>query len=205
MIPMPLDLAAIQRLYRTGADALYGGEAITQQQHACQCAALAQAVGAPLALVAAAVLHDLGHLVHGLGEDCAERGIDDRHEVSGAALLARWFPPAVSEPVRLHVEAKRWLCHAEPGYHASLSPASRRSLALQGGTFTAAEADAWIMQPHAPAAVHLRRWDDLAKDPHAVVPGVDAWWPLIAAQALAARSGMPAALRETEPVLDPHS
>lgn len=182
---MRLDLEAIRRVYATGADALYGGEAITQQQHALQCAALARAAGAGPALIAAAFLHDTGHLIHGLGEDCAERGIDDRHEVSGAALLARGFPPEVFEPVRLHVDAKRWLCHAEPAYHASLSPASQHSLVLQGGVFSAAEAEAWIAQRHAPQAVDLRRWDDLAKDPHAEVPGLDRVWPLVAALATA--------------------
>ena len=184
---MQFSLEAIRRVYATGADALYGGEAITQQQHALQCAALARAAGAGPALIGAAFLHDIGHLLHGLGEDCAERGIDDRHEVSGAALLARGFPPEVSEPVRLHVDAKRWLCHAEPAYHASLSPASQHSLGLQGGVFSIAEADAWIAREHAPAAVALRRWDDLAKDPQASVPGLDRVWPLVAALANGAR------------------
>ena len=126
---MQLDLPAMGRIYATGADALYGGEAITQLEHALQCAELARQAGASPSLISAAFFHDLGHLLHGLGEDCAERGLDDHHERSGALVLARWFGSDVSEPVRLHVEAKRWLCRAESDYHASLSPASQRSWA----------------------------------------------------------------------------
>jgi len=182
---MQLDLPAMGRIYATGADALYGGEAITQLEHALQCAELARQAGASPSLISAAFFHDLGHLLHGLGEDCAERGLDDHHERSGALVLARWFGSDVSEPVRLHVEAKRWLCRAESDYHASLSPASQRSLELQGGVFSHAEADAWIARPHARAAVALRRWDDLAKDPAVVVPGLDDVWPAVVGVAAA--------------------
>ena len=177
---MLLDCDALHDIYATGADALYGGERITQLEHALQCAELARQAGASPSLTAAAFFHDLGHLIHDLGEDCAERGQDDRHERSGALVLARWFGPDVSEPVRLHVEAKRWLCRADQAYHASLSPASQRSLELQGGIFSPAQADAWIARPHARAAVALRRWDDLAKDPDAVVPGLDQVWAAVA-------------------------
>ena len=185
---MRLDLDGIRVLYAECGQALYGGEAITQLEHALQCAELARREGATAALIAAAFLHDLGHLMHQLGDDCAERGIDDRHEQSGALLVSRWFAPEVSEPVRLHVAAKRWLCQAEPGYQAGLSPASQRSLALQGGAFTAEEARAWIARPYAADGVALRRWDDRAKDPHAQVPDLDRVWPGIAALAVRARS-----------------
>lgn len=184
---MRLDLEGIRALYAVGGKARYGGEAVTQLQHALQCAELARRAGASAPLIAAAFLHDLGHLVHGLGEDCADRGIDDRHESTGALLVTRWFGPAVSEPVRLHVAAKRWLCVAEPAYAAGLSPASQRSLALQGGAFSADEGRAWIALPHAREAVALRRWDDSAKDPAAVVPGLDRVWPMVAALAAAVR------------------
>ena len=148
-----------------------------------QAAALAEAAGAPRALVAAALLHDVGHL-RGAdpladGQDLSGRelmaGSDNNHGERGAAWLARWFPAAVTEPVRLHVAAKRYLCAAEPGYFALLSAASVYTLSVQGGPMTAAEADEFAAGPYAAGAVAVRRWDDAAKDPAADVPGF-AWY-----------------------------
>ncbi|HVJ53963.1 MAG TPA: HD domain-containing protein [Aliidongia sp.] len=163
---------------RRGADA-YSGEAVTQQAHALQCAALAEAEGAGEPLVLAALLHDIGHLVHDAGEDVAARGIDARHEAIGAVRLARHFGPAVVEPVRLHVPAKRYLCATDAAYYDALSPASKRSLALQGGPFTASEAAEFEVRPHARDAVRLRRWDDLAKVPDAPTKGLGAYRALM--------------------------
>ncbi|MEL6205625.1 MAG: phosphonate degradation HD-domain oxygenase [Pseudomonadota bacterium] len=146
----------------------YAGEPVSQLEHALQCAALAEAEGAGPALVAAALLHDIGHLFDDNPDAVAAAGIDTRHEDVGEAWLAHWFGPEVTEPVRLHVDAKRWLCAREPGYLDALSPASVRSLALQGGPFSPEEADAWLARPHADAGLRLRRWDDAAKDPAAV-------------------------------------
>lgn len=154
------DLFAV--LEKAGAEQ-YGQEAVSQLEHALQCAQLAEQEGAPAASVTAALLHDVGHLIHDFGDDAALRGIDDRHEFSGAAILERWFGPDVTEPIRLHVDAKRWLCQAEPAYHDTLSPASVRSLQLQGGVFDQAGADRFIAQPYARAAVAVRRWDDIGK------------------------------------------
>lgn len=143
--------------------AAHYGEGVSQRAHALQCAALAEAAGAPAVLIAAALVHDIGHLLHGLPEDIADRGIDGHHEDIGAAWLARHFLPALVAPVRLHVAAKRFLVAAEAGYAATLSPASRQSLALQGGPMTAAEAAAFRALPWAAEAIALRRWDDAAK------------------------------------------
>jgi phosphonate degradation associated HDIG domain protein len=153
----------VSELFLGGGGRQYGGEAVTQLAHALQSAAQAEAEHAPPALIAAALLHDIGHLTHKLGPKPAERGIDDRHEQGGADFLASRFEPAVSEPVRLHVDAKRYLCAVEPGYFPTLSPASVRSLELQGGVFSAAEAEAFIRRPFAADAVRLRRWDEQAK------------------------------------------
>ncbi len=157
----------------------YGGEAVTQLAHALQSAALAERAGASDALVIAALFHDLGHLVADDpdavpdADALAAAGIDTRHEDTGAEMLARRFGPAVAEPVRLHVAAKRYFCAVNADYLAGLSPASVRSLALQGGPFSPDEAAAWIAGPFARDGLRLRVWDDLAKDPDAVTPGLD--------------------------------
>ncbi len=150
-------------LFTSRGHALYGGEAVTQLEHGLQAAALAADAGAPSADIAAALLHDVGHLLHGLGDDCADHGIDDRHEDLGVRFLAKHFPPAVTEPVRLHVAAKRYLCAAEPGYFDTLSGPSVVSLKLQGGPMTLAEAAEFERHPHFAAAVALRKRDDAAK------------------------------------------
>ena len=141
----------------------YGGERVRQLEHALQCAALAEAEGAEPALVTAALLHDIGHLLHDLGDSPAARGIDDRHELRGREWLGRWFGEAVTEPVRLHVNAKRYLTATDPAYFATLSAGSVRSLELQGGPFSPELAAGFIGLPYAPEAVRLRRWDEGAK------------------------------------------
>jgi [1-hydroxy-2-(trimethylamino)ethyl]phosphonate dioxygenase len=157
---------SIDRLFAvltTNGGAQYGQERVSQLAHALQCGLAAEQAGATPALIGAALLHDIGHLVHKLGEDAAVRGIDDHHEALGAKLLAKWFVPALSEPVALHVDAKRYLCASEPGYFAILSPASVRSLELQGGIYDEAGAAAFRARPHAEDAVRVRRWDEAAK------------------------------------------
>lgn len=145
---------------------MYGGEAITQREHALQCATLAQKSCASPALVTAALLHDLGHL--------ADTENDRRHphgEIA-ATLLSGLFPRSVTEPVRLHVDAKRYLCAADPLYWHGLSPASKQSLEWQGGPFLSAAAAAFIAQPFSADAIQLRKWDDEAKVIGVVTPTV---------------------------------
>lgn len=172
-------LDRVDRLFADRGGAEYHGEAVSQLEHALQGAALAEADGQPPAVVAAALLHDVGHLLHGLGEDCAAQGVDDRHEELGVRLLARAFGPEVTEPVRLHVAAKRYLTAADAGYAAGLSPASVRSLALQGGPMSAAECRAFEAAPHFAAAVAVRRYDDRAKAVGAVTPPLAHFRPLL--------------------------
>ncbi len=148
----------------------YGGERVRQLEHALQCAAQAEAEGAAPALITAALLHDIGPLIHDLGDSPAARGIDDRHELRGREWLSRWFGEAVTEPVRLHVNAKRYLTATDPGYFATLSAGSVRSLELQGGPFSPELAVGFIGLPHAPDAVRLRRWDEGAKVPGKITP-----------------------------------
>ena len=119
--------------------------------------------GSAPALVVAALLHDVGHLLHGLGEDIAQQGVDGQHEEVGEAWLRTHFPPAVTEPVRLHVSAKRYLCATDPRYASTLSPASQQSLLLQGGNMTPQEVTDFEGNPFWEDAVRLRYWDDTAK------------------------------------------
>ncbi len=123
----------IVRLFERRGREAYFGEPVSQAEHALQAARLAEIEGAHDALIAAALLHDVGHLLHDLGEDVADRGHDARHEELGSDWLAARFGPEVVEPVRLHVAAKRYLCTVDPAYYDGLSPASKQSLALQGG------------------------------------------------------------------------
>jgi gamma-butyrobetaine dioxygenase len=106
-------------------------------------------------------------------------GTDNRHSHTGADLLARWFGPEVTEPVRLHVAAKRYLCTADPGYRALLSAASEYTLRVQGGPMSAAQAEAFAALPHAADAVAVRRWDEQAKETGADTPGFDHFRPLL--------------------------
>jgi phosphonate degradation associated HDIG domain protein len=160
---MSPDVNTIVELYRQRGAEQYGSEAVSQLEHALQCAALAEEEGSSPALITAALLHDLGHLVHDLGDDPAEHGVDDVHQYLAIPFLRPLFPDAVLEPIKLHVDAKRYLCAVEKGYWESLSFASKRSLELQGGVYSPVEAQKFIALPHAADAVRLRRWDDLAK------------------------------------------
>jgi len=135
------------------------GEGVTMLQHALQTAALAQAEGADDSLVIAALLHDIGHFLQPTDDSYGYH----KHDRSGGEWLAARFGPAVSEPVRLHVAAKRYLCATESDYFGKLSAASVHSLGKQGGPMSATEAAAFAASPHAEAAVRLRRWDDGGK------------------------------------------
>ena len=154
-------------LYARRGDEHYG-EDVTQTSHALQAAALAVAEGAPDALVAAALLHDVGHLLApprppGWRDDVD----DDDHEAVGARALAPLFGPVVAGPVSLHVTAKRWRCAVEPAYLAALSPTSAATLRAQGGPLDGDERERFEHHPRFAAAVLVRRWDDAAKDPSA--------------------------------------
>lgn len=168
--------------FKKHGDELYeGGEQVTQQQHALQTAHAAERDGASETLIAAAILHDYGHLVHDLPQEVVARGIDDKHEELVAALLEPYFVPAVTEPARLHVPAKRYLCAVEPSYFGKLSPVSVRSLELQGGPLTEEEVKAFETLPHYADAVRLRRYDEMGKEPNAVTPDLAYYRPFLEA------------------------
>jgi gamma-butyrobetaine dioxygenase len=171
----------------------YLGEPVTIGEHMLQAGALAEAAGADSPLVAAALLHDIGHLRsepsrggQGPPPQAARpagssplANTEGRHGEAGARWLSQWFAEPVTEPVRLHVAAKRYLCAVDAGYFGLLSPESVRTLSLQGGPMSAAEVAAFEALPHARDAVTVRRWDDQAKDPAVAPPRFAHFAPLL--------------------------
>jgi len=162
---MAFTLQDIEQLFQERGHRAYDGEPVSQLQHALQTATLAEQAGASPQLITAALLHDLGHLIAGRPGTPTLAGLDDKHQYFVLPFLRGLFGAAVLEPIRLHVEAKRYLCFVEPPYEAALSADSRRSLALQGGSFDAGQAIDFASMPGAPDAIRLRRWDDQAKTP----------------------------------------
>ncbi|MEE1785236.1 TauD/TfdA family dioxygenase [Streptomyces sp. SP17BM10] len=173
-------LDAIAELFAGRGAGEYLGEAVTTAEHMLQAAAAAEAAQAPEHLVAAALLHDIGHFHGALHGRDLMRGQDNRHSDSGADWLAQWFGPEVTEPVRLHVAAKRYLCAVEPDYRERLSEASEYTLEVQGGPMGDAEAAAFAALPGAVDAVAVRRWDDEAKTAGATTPDFEHYRPLLA-------------------------
>jgi phosphonate degradation associated HDIG domain protein len=160
----------IGELYRGKGGREYEGEGVSQLEHALQSAQLAERGGASSFLICAALLHDIGHLLNDRGETPTLRGVDDLHQYIALPFLRQDFPEALLGPIRLHVDAKRYLCATRPEYHDSLSEDSKRSLELQGGVFGAHEAERFIALPHAAEAVRVRLWDDAAKVAGAATP-----------------------------------
>jgi phosphonate degradation associated HDIG domain protein len=158
-----MTLDDIAGLYARRGGEQYSGEPVTQLQHALQCALLAEESGADDELVTASLLHDLGHLLHHLGGTPTLRGVDDGHQHRVQPFLRGLFSERVLGAIGGHVDAKRYLCAVRPAYAKVLSEDSRRSLRLQGGVFSAADAQAFIGRPGAADAVRVRVWDDLAK------------------------------------------
>jgi phosphonate degradation associated HDIG domain protein len=163
----------IRSLFEQYGGIAYSGEPVTQLQHALQSGALAEEAGANDELVAAAFLHDLGHLLNLQGATPTERGIDDLHQYFALPFLRAVLPDAVLEPIRLHVDAKRCLCAIDDAYFDQLSADSVRSLQLQGGIFSRDEAEAFLEKPYAQDALRLRKWDDRAKEENRATPDID--------------------------------
>jgi gamma-butyrobetaine dioxygenase len=150
-------------IYTQQGEALYFGEAVTVAEHCLQAAHLAQAANAPESLVIAALLHDIGHLIEPAAADIADWHSDAQHELTGSRWLAARFGPAVWQPVRLHVAAKRYLCATDAAYAGKLSAASLVTLRLQGGPMSGVEAAAFEAEAYHRDAVRLRLWDDQGK------------------------------------------
>ena len=175
---MTNDVDAIFALFDRFGDEEYG-EAVSQREHALQVAHFAREAGEGDALVAAALLHDVGQLLEGAGAAAEDEGRDARHERSGANFLRGMFSEEILAPIRLHVAAKRYLCAVEAGYLRTLSAASALSLSLQGGPFSARQAVRFERLPHAREAIRLRRYDDLGKEVELVVPALATYRDMI--------------------------
>jgi phosphonate degradation associated HDIG domain protein len=156
------------------------GEGVSQLEHALQCATFAERDGAAESLIVATLLHDIGHMLHDLPQDIADQGIDTVHESLGSAWLSQHFGPEVSEPVRLHVAAKRYLSATEPSYYDVLSEASKLSLKLQGGPMSPEEQSRFAAERFSRDSVDLRRWDDEGKIVGLETPDLGHFEPMIA-------------------------
>lgn len=188
-------VAEVVALYDGYAGGTYD-EVVSQLDHALQTAALARAEGAADPLVAAALLHDVGHLLElrDGGVDDGDVAVDLGHELRGARWLGRLFPPEVTAPIAIHVAAKRYRCAVDPAYEAGLSDGSRRSLARQGGPMVPDEVAGFEADPAHLDAVRLRGWDDAGKVTEDLeVP------PLAAYRALLDRLARPAPDASDEP------
>ena len=174
-------------LYERSGSCNYFGERVSMTEHSLQSAYFARETQARPALILAALLHDIGHLLEAVPADLADWTHDARHEEVGARWLEARFGTEVAEPVRLHVPAKRYLCATNPSYLARLSPASIRTLELQGGPMSAVEVARFAAEPYAADAVLLREWDDQGKVVGLSTPPLAAYQELIETRALHAR------------------
>lgn len=175
----------IFRLFENrGAEAYYG-EAVSMLEHSLQAAHFAVLAHVPDSLVVAALLHDVGHLIEDVPADLADWHEDAHHEEKGAAWLAQYFGPAICNPVRLHVPAKRYLCATDESYLSKLSPASVVTLRLQGGPMNSSEIASFERVPHYQDALRLRRFDDAGKVAGLTTVGLEEYRKLIDALATA--------------------
>jgi [1-hydroxy-2-(trimethylamino)ethyl]phosphonate dioxygenase len=163
------DILAVFQQRGSGA---YFGERVSMTEHALQAAYFAGIAAAPPGLIVAALLHDVGHLVESVPDDLADWTVDAHHEQIGSRWLAKRFGAEVSEPVRLHVPAKRYLLATDSAYFAKLSPASVVTLKLQGGPMVAHEVAQFETEPYYKDAVRVRQWDDQGKVQGLKTPGL---------------------------------
>src|ERR1700730_932256 len=180
----------ILAIFHKQGSSAYFGESVSMTEHALQAAHFARTAAAPPALIEAALLHDIGHLVDDVPSDIADWTVDAQHEQVGSRWLAQRFGPEVSEPVRLHVPAKRYLCATDANYFAKLSPASVVTLKLQGGPMSSRDRDAFETERYAKDAVRVGLWDALGKVAGLTTPGLADYRGLIEALTIRPADGI---------------
>jgi predicted HD phosphohydrolase len=163
---------------RCGAES-YLGEQVTMSEHMLQGAQLAEVAGAPDTMVAGALLHDIGHYTNEFPEDALEKGTDTLHEEAGAVVLDPFFPSSVTDCIRWHVAAKRYLCATDTGYLGRLSDASVHTLNLQGGPMNADEVTVFAKHANLEAILQVRIWDDEGKVKNLPTPPFEHYAPLL--------------------------
>lgn len=173
----------ILAIYGARGAGAYFGERVSMTEHGLQAAWFAQVEAAPEPLIIAALLHDVGHLLEAVPDDLADWTADARHEETGARWLAERFSLEISEPVRLHVPAKRYLCATDAGYLRCLSSASVHTLKLQGGPMSGEETRAFEREPYYREAVRVRHWDDQGKVAGLETPPLEAYLAMLNAAA----------------------
>jgi len=173
----------ILTLFKKRGASAYFGERVSMSEHALQAAHFAQLEAAPPALVIAALLHDVGHLLEQVPDEIEDWTVDVRHEEVGSRWLAQRFSADVSEPVRLHVPAKRYLCATDAKYFQKLSTASVHTLKLQGGPMTPPEIMLFETEPYYKKAVCVRHWDDRGKVAGLSTAGIEDYGALIESMA----------------------
>ncbi len=141
----------------------YLGEPVTMAEHMLQGAHFAEQAGEPEVIIVSALLHDIGHFTSEFGTFSMDDVKDKFHEDAGAEVLEPFFPTLVTDCVRYHVAAKRYLCAAKPSYFKRLSEASIHSLNLQGGPMDADEVAAFEKNPNLKNIVKVRYYDEAGK------------------------------------------
>lgn len=181
---MALTLNDILELLETQGTHQYGGEAVSQLEHALQCAFLAECAQESPETITAALLHDIGHLLSEkkYGSDALTRkNSDDLHQYVALPFIRNLFPDSVLEPIKLHVDAKRYLCAVDKSYWSTLSDESKKSLEVQGGAYSDENAQDFESMPYWQEAIRLRRYDDLAKTPGAFTPPLEHYFGIMQA------------------------
>lgn len=166
-------------IFARRGDEEYLGEPVTMAQHMLQGATLAERQGLPEEVVVAALLHDIGHFTSEFGTYHPDDTEDRHHEEAGAEVLGDFFPTIVTDCVRHHVAAKRYLCATRPAYFERLSAASVHTLELQGGPMSAAEVEAFEANPNLERIIQVRYLDEAGKDPDLETPDFDHFAPMV--------------------------
>ena len=143
----------------------YLGEPVTMAQHMLQAAHFAEQASESETVIVAALLHDVGHFTSEFGMFSMADTEDKYHEEAGADILASFFPDLVTDCVRYHVAAKRYLCATKPDYFNRLSEASIHSLNLQGGPMNGDEVKDFATNPNLEEIIRVRFYDEAGKEP----------------------------------------